>query len=195
MVCKIDKDEIGLLRAKDLTRFLLTNKLREGEEENVKNVKVFIMDVDGTMTDGKIYMGASGELFKVFDIKDGYGIHEILPKSGVATAIVTAKESVIVANRAKQLEINYVYQNISDKLAVLKDISDKCKCDASEFAYIGDDMLDLEAMKACGVSGCPANAVDDVKKQATHVCKSEGGAGAVREFIEWLDTNKYFAQN
>ena len=143
-----------------------------------RNIKWLVMDVDGTMTDGKIYMGASGETFKAFDVKDGYAIHEILPKYGI--------KSIIMTGRTKELEIDYVYQGIKDKTAKIKEIAAEFAIDVSQIAYIGDDLIDLEPMKLCGVSGCPADAVDEIRKISSFVSGKRGGDGAVREFIEWL---------
>ena len=151
-----------------------------------RNIKLLIMDVDGTMTDGKIYMGASGEVFKAFDIKDGYAIHEILPKYGIKSVIITGRTSDIVLNRANELEIDYVFQGIKDKTAKIKEIALELDVDISQIAYIGDDIIDLEPMKLCGVSGCPNNAVDEIRQVSSFVSTKQGGDGAVREFIEWL---------
>lgn len=153
---------------------------------NGKNIKWLIMDVDGTMTDGKIYMGMSGEVFKAFNAKDGYAIHEILPKYGIKSIIMTGRTSDFVLNRAKELEIDYVYQGIKDKTAKIKKIAAEFAVDISQIAYIGDDMIDLEPMKLCGVSGCPADAADEIRNISSFVSAKRGGDGAVREFIEWL---------
>lgn len=154
-----------------------------------KKIKLLVMDVDGTMTDGKIHMGISGEVFKTFDIKDGYAIHEILPKYGIRSAIITGRKSNIVLNRASELEIDYVFQGIKDKTAQIREIASELDISVSQIAYIGDDMIDLEAMKLCGVSGCPADAVDEVRSISSFVSAKRGGDGAVREFIEWLVNN------
>lgn len=154
-----------------------------------KKIKLLVMDVDGTMTDGKIHMGISGEVFKTFDIKDGYAIHEILPKYGIRSAIITGRKSNIVLNRASELEIDYVFQGIKDKTAQIREIASELDISVSQIAYIGDDMIDLEAMKLCGVSGCPADVVDEVRSISSFVSAKRGGDGAVREFIEWLVNN------
>lgn len=151
-----------------------------------KKVKVFVMDVDGTMTDGKIYMGVNGEVFKAFDIKDGYGIHEILPKHGVITVILTGRTSDIVVNRGKELEINYILQNVKDKGSAVSELSKTLGYSTDEFAYIGDDIIDLCAMEMCGVKGCPVDAAQEVQAVSDYVSCKEGGKGAVRDFIEWL---------
>lgn len=155
-------------------------------------IKAFVMDVDGTMTDGKIYMGSSGEMFKAFDIKDGYGIHEILPSYGVKTVIMTGRTSDIVLNRAKELEIDIILQNIKDKGQAIKKLAEDIGCDTSEIAYIGDDIIDISAMKLCGVKGCPSNAAKEVIGICDYITTVNGGDGAIREFIEWLVYEKYF---
>lgn len=144
------------------------------------------MDVDGTMTDGKIYMGNDGEIFKAFDIKDGYGIHEILPKYGVKTVIITGRHSRIVENRAKELEVDYVFQSAKDKASLLTRLCELEKCTLKEIAYIGDDIIDLKAMALCGSKGCPKNAVNEVLSVCDFIASKKGGDGAIREYIEWL---------
>lgn len=149
-------------------------------------IKMFVMDVDGTLTDGKIYMGNQGELFKAFDIKDGLGVHEILPEHGVKTVIMTGRVSEIVERRAAELEVSIVLQGIKDKKKMLCELMEKHRCLPEEVAYIGDDLGDIPAIKACKFSACPGDAVRAVKEECAYVCKKAGGSGAVREFIEWL---------
>lgn len=148
------------------------------------------MDVDGTLTDGKIYMSGSGELFKAFDIKDGYGINEILPRFGIVPVIITGRTSKIVENRARELGITELYQGKHEKLETMLQVMEKFECVPEEVAYIGDDILDIPCMERCGLVGCPSDAVDEVKAIATFVASKEGGRGAVREFIEWLTGSK-----
>ena len=152
----------------------------------MNRIKVFIMDVDGTMTDGKIYMGAGGELMKAFDIKDGYAIHELLPENGVCPVIMTGRVSDIVTNRAKELEVPYVMQGIKDKRAAVFQLMEQLDCSAEEAAYMGDDLIDLEAMRLCGTRGCPADAVPEIKAICSFISTKNGGSGAVREFAEWI---------
>lgn len=148
------------------------------------------MDVDGTLTDGKIYMGNNGEVFKVFNIRDGYGIHDMLLTNGIVPIIITGRKSKIVENRCKELEIKEVYQGVQDKLSCLEKILELKKSTFSKVAYIGDDLNDLQCMKAVksedGVVACPADAIEDVKNIADFVGTCKGGDGAVREFIEWI---------
>ncbi len=154
--------------------------------------KLFIMDVDGTLTDGKIYMSANGELFKAFDIKDGYGIHDLLPKAGIVPVVITARESAIVTNRCKELGIVHCYQGCRDKVKKLAELAERFVLFADEngvfqeIAYMGDDIVDIPCMRCCGIVGCPADAVGEVKEIATFISSKNGGNGAAREFIEWI---------
>ena len=147
-------------------------------------IKLLVMDVDGTLTDGKIYMGENGEVMKAFNIKDGYAIAHMLPEMGIIPVIITGRESKIVENRAKELGITELYQGVGNKLAQLKKVAEKYYATPEEIAYIGDDLNDLECIDYCGFSACPADAVDDVKGKCDYICKTVAGEGAVRELIE-----------
>ena len=149
-------------------------------------IKYLVMDVDGTLTDGKIYMGAHGEMMKAFNIKDGCGINEIAIPGGIIPVIITGRTSEIVKKRCGELGIQQVYQGIKNKIEQLNSIAD----DLSQVAYIGDDINDLSCMipvkEAGGVVGCPADAVERVKEISDFVALHNGGDGAVRDFIEWI---------
>ena len=149
-------------------------------------IKYLIMDVDGTLTDGKIYMSSNGEAYKAFNIKDGCGIHDILIPSGIIPVIITGRSSDIVLNRCKELSITEVHQGVKNKIEKLLSIIS----DLSTVAYIGDDINDLSCMEsvktAGGIIGCPADAVENVKSIADYVAPNKGGDGAVRDFIEWI---------
>ena len=155
-------------------------------------VKYLILDVDGTLTDGKIYIGANGELFKVFDIKDGCGIYDIFPKYGGEIIVITARESEIVSRRCRELKISSVYQGVRDKAAELQELAKEWGSavnDKGEYigiAYMGDDIIDVPIMKLCEYKGAPANATEEILKVANFISKHNGGDGAVREFIEYL---------
>ncbi len=144
------------------------------------------MDVDGTLTDGIINMGPDGELFKSFNIKDGYAINEMLPEHGIVPAIITGRTSKIVENRARELHITELHQGKHDKLDTLKALMSKYGCTRENVAYIGDDILDIVCMKECGVVGCPADACEQVKSLAHFISTAKGGDGAVREFVEYV---------
>lgn len=148
--------------------------------------KLFVMDVDGTLTDGKIYTSPSGEAFKAFDVKDGYGIAHILPKNNIVPIIITGRTSEIVLKRAAELGIKEVYQGVYNKRKILENLICKYSCQYAEIAYIGDDIPDLECMEMCGIKGCPQDAVVEVKNICDYCCTQKAGNGAVREFIDWL---------
>ena len=147
-------------------------------------IKLLVMDVDGTLTDGHIYFSENGECMKAFHVQDGYAIAHKLPVYGIMPVIITGKSSEIVRKRAAELKITEVHQGISDKLAKLKEIIAKYDVLPSEIAYIGDDENDLECMEFCGFTACPADAIPMVKTAVDYVCTRNGGRGAVREFID-----------
>lgn len=153
------------------------------------------MDVDGTLTDGKIYMGVEGEAFKAFDIKDGYALHTLLKEHGIIPVIITARKSPMVEHRCKELGVTEIHQGIMNKLDCLKGILEKYSSADQQYglsnvAYIGDDLLDLQCMKpiaeAGGIAGCPSNAVKEVVAACSFVAPNKGGEGAVRDFAEYL---------
>lgn len=147
-------------------------------------IKLLIMDVDGTLTDGRIYVGAQGEVMKAFDVRDGYAIAHVLPVHGIVPVIITGHSSEIVAQRAKELKITELYQGVSDKLAKLQEVAAKYGAAPEEIAYIGDDLNDLPCIRYCDVTACPADAVPTVLDAVGYVCQHSGGRGAVREFID-----------
>lgn len=151
-------------------------------------IKYLVIDVDGSLTDGKIYMGSNGEMMKAFSIKDGYAFNYILNPNDIVPIILTARKSAIVQKRCEELGITEVHQGKLDKLAALKEIvgeENLCYC-----SYFGDDQIDLQCMKpikdAGGVVGCPADAVQEIKGVADYICLAKAGEGALREFAEWL---------
>lgn len=153
-------------------------------------IKYFIMDVDGTLTDGKIYIGSEGEVCKAFNVKDGCGIHDILIPSGIVPVIITGRTSLIVERRCLELGIQDLYQGVPNKKFVLNKLLEESGYDCKDVAYIGDDINDLGCMQIIkesgGLIGCPVDAVDEVRIIADFISKKNGGDGAVREFIEWI---------
>lgn len=152
----------------------------------MENIKLLVMDVDGTLTDGCIYMGAEGEAMKAFYAQDGYAIIHILPEKHIVPVIITGRSSKIVQNRAQELNILHLYQGVQDKLPKLREIAGELGVRPEEIAYIGDDENDLDCIRWCGCTACPADAVPRVLEAVDYVCKRSGGRGAVREFIERL---------
>lgn len=160
------------------------------------SIKFLVMDVDGTLTDGKIHISGDGELYKSFNVKDGYGIKEILPSFEIRPIVITARESKALMYRCKELQIVDLCQNEKNKVKALESILARysketgVKYDYSSCAYIGDDVLDLQCMNpikaAGGLVGCPNDAVLGVKEVSDYICSKNGGEGAVREFIDWI---------
>ncbi len=144
------------------------------------------MDVDGTLTDGSIFIGEAGEVMKRFHVRDGYAIKHILPGIGITPVILTGRESQIVAQRCRELDIRWVIQGSQKKLEDLKALLARLGAAPEEAAYIGDDLNDADCMRLCGVCGCPGDAVIAIREIADFVAEAKGGYGAVREFIEWL---------
>jgi len=150
-------------------------------------IKYLVMDIDGSLTDGKIYMGNDGESVKAFSIKDGYAINFILKPAEIEPIVITGRTSKIVENRCREIGIQKIYQGKVEKfLALIEAVGD----DLFSCAYFGDDILDLACMvpikKAGGYVGCPSDAVKEVKAVADYICTSKAGEGAFREFSEWL---------
>ena len=148
------------------------------------SIKMLVMDVDGTLTDGHIYVGAEGEMMKAFHVQDGYAIAHVLPVKGIVPVIITGRSSKIVERRAAELKISHLHQGISDKLTKLQEVAAELGVCAEEIAYIGDDLNDVDCIDYCGLTACPADAVPEVLKAVDYVCSRNGGRGAVREFID-----------
>lgn len=146
-------------------------------------IKLLIMDVDGTLTDGKIYYSSNGEEFKSFNVKDGYTIKNILPKLNIIPVIITGRKSYIVEKRAKELNIKEIYQGISSKDEVCKKIMKKYNIKYENIIVVGDDFNDLELIQKCGFSACPNDAINEVKKEVDMVLKRNGGDGVIYELI------------
>jgi 3-deoxy-D-manno-octulosonate 8-phosphate phosphatase (KDO 8-P phosphatase) len=149
------------------------------------DIKILFMDVDGTLTDGKIYFGPDGECLKAFNVKDGYAITR-LRHYGVIPVIITGRSSVIVEKRAADLKVEEIYQGVDNKLEVLELVQQKHRVKPEQCAYIGDDLNDIEAMKTCGYAACPADAADEVKEICSYVARKRAGDGAVREIIDQI---------
>lgn len=158
-------------------------------------IKLIAFDVDGVMTDGSLTYLPDGSQVKTFNAKDGQGI-VMLNKAGFLTAIITAKESSVVLKRAKTLKITKVFTGQSNKLLALNSLLEEFNLNKNEVAYMGDDYPDLCVINEVGLSSCPNDAIDEVKKQAHFVSSKNGGKGAVRELCDFiLKTNKIEYKN
>jgi 3-deoxy-D-manno-octulosonate 8-phosphate phosphatase (KDO 8-P phosphatase) len=146
-------------------------------------IRLAIFDVDGVMTDGTLFIGAGGELFKAFNILDGHGV-KMLQSAGVATAIISGRSSEAVARRATELAIAHVVQGCADKSLAFDRLIATLAVDPEHCAFVGDDLPDLAVMRRCGLAVAVANAAETVKASAHYVTRASGGKGAVREFCE-----------
>ena len=148
-------------------------------------IKLVLLDVDGTLTDGGIYRGNNGEELKRFNVKDGYAIVNA-QKLGIEFGIITGRKSELVEIRSNELKIKYLYQGISEKTVILEEIMQKTGLKKEEIAYMGDDLNDILIMKQSGLTGAPKDAADEVIQIADFVSGKNGGSGAVREFVEYI---------
>lgn len=153
--------------------------------EKAKKIKLLICDVDGVLTDGKIYIGSEAELFKAFDVKDGLGIKMLLA-NGIDVAILTARSSEILKRRTQELGITNVLQGQRDKVKGLQELLSKTQLSPDEIAYIGDDLPDYAVIQEVGLAACPSNAVSEIEHLADFKSQHCGGAGAVRELAEFI---------
>ncbi len=154
-------------------------------KERAKRIKMVVLDVDGTLTDGKLYIDNNGVESKAFNVKDGMAIAQGI-KQGLTFAIITGKKSNIVEQRAKELGIVEIHQKISNKIETLDKILFNHELEYKDIAYMGDDINDIPAMLRAGLNGVPADAVSEVVELAHFKSGKKGGEGAVREFVEYI---------
>lgn len=150
-----------------------------------KQIKLAIFDVDGVLTDGRLYFLEDGSEFKTFNTLDGQGI-KMLINSGVATAIISGRKTPVVERRAKNLGIAHLYQGREDKLIVLDELLQQLNLSYEQVAYLGDDLPDLPVIRRVGLGMAVANAAGFVRKHAHGTTHARGGEGAAREFCELI---------
>lgn len=149
------------------------------------NIKLVIFDVDGVLSDGKLYFSATGDALKAFNAKDGLGIKMLL-QQGIDVAFITGRKSEIVSQRAKELGVQHLYQGQSNKLEAYTTCKNKLSLVDEQIAFMGDDIIDLPVMKIVGLPIAPANAFDYVHEHALYSCKTNGGDGAAREACDFI---------
>ncbi|MBU2710072.1 3-deoxy-manno-octulosonate-8-phosphatase KdsC [Zooshikella harenae] len=148
-------------------------------------VRLLVCDVDGVLTDGRLYFTEDGQEFKTFNTLDGLGF-KLLQQTGVKIAIITGRKSKVVSQRMTALGVEIVYQGREDKLVVLKDILEQLDLTPEQVAYLGDDLPDLPAIRHVGLGLAVANASPMVKQYAAGVTQQNGGLGAAREVCEFI---------
>ncbi len=150
-----------------------------------KRVRLMLFDVDGVLTDGRLWYGPSGESLKSFSVLDGHGI-KLLSQSGVAIALLSGRSSVAVSTRAAELGIQTVLQGVDEKLPAFEGLTAKLGIPAAEAGYMGDELVDLPVLRRCGFACAPPGAIELVRSHAHYVADAPAGAGAVREVCELL---------
>jgi 3-deoxy-D-manno-octulosonate 8-phosphate phosphatase (KDO 8-P phosphatase) len=149
----------------------------------MNRIKCFVLDVDGVLTDSKIYFTDDGQEMKAFNSKDGHGL-KLIMRAGIQVAIITGRYSKALEHRVNDLSIEHVIQGSKDKKTSLLELSQRLGIEPKEMAYMGDDVVDLPAMVLCGMSIAPADAMEMVRTKADVVTNLPGGQGAVREAVE-----------
>ena len=158
-------------------------KYTKEQIKKASQIKAIFFDVDGVLTDGKIIYDDTGRESKQFNVKDGYIISH-LKKAGILVGIITGRESKVVSNRAAELKLDFCHQGIMDKHAVFEKLVAFYKLKKKQVAYIGDDINDLAVLRDCGLSACPADAIDYVKTDVDIVAYTKGGQGVAREISD-----------
>lgn len=154
-------------------------------EKNYSNIKYLIIDVDGTMTDGGIYYDENGNELKKFNTRDAAGFFAA-KECGIKTLILTGRECAATTRRMKEMRVDYISQNVKDKVKFLKEFIEKNALSREQLGYIGDDLNDYEPMKLVGFVGCPKDACEEILKIADYVASKKGGDGAVRDVISHI---------
>jgi 3-deoxy-D-manno-octulosonate 8-phosphate phosphatase (KDO 8-P phosphatase) len=157
--------------------------------KRVKKIRLVIFDVDGVLTDGGLYHTSDGQEIKRFHSRDGLGIR-LLKDNGIATAIITGRQSNVVAHRAKELAIDHVHQGKRHKTEAFLSLCEELSLSADEVAFMGDDLIDLPVMSRVGLALAVQDAHDDVLKHAHWVSQYGGGKGAAREACEMILTTQ-----
>jgi YrbI family 3-deoxy-D-manno-octulosonate 8-phosphate phosphatase len=165
------------------------NKMESSLKKRIKNIKLIATDIDGVWTDGSMYYSPDGDVMKCFSTYDGMAV-QILREIGIPVAILTGENSEMVQKRAEKLKIPYLYLGEQNKLSRLKEICESENIDLNEIAYIGDDINDLECLKAVGLTALSANSPIQNQFTPDYLTKIPGGKGAFRDFADWILANR-----
>lgn len=170
----------------------MVNKVIDNVLQKAKNIKLVIFDVDGVLTDGGLYFTDDGREMKKFNVKDGLGI-SLLIKYGIEVAVITGRNSVIVADRMRSLGVNHVYQGRLNKLETYENLKAALHIDDQQVAFVGDDVIDIPIMDKCGLPVAVADAHDAVIDKACWVLGKKGGDGAARQVCDVLLSSQQIA--
>jgi len=157
-------------------------------KDELANIKLLILDVDGVLTDGTIIIHHDGSESKGFNSMDGHGLR-MWKRAGLKIAFLSGRLSEPTQHRAEQLEIDHCIENCYNKIEAFEDLLEQENLKTEQVCYIGDDLMDIPVMKRSGFSAAVANAVNEVKEHADYITANSGGRGAVREVVEYILKN------
>ncbi|MCI8516243.1 MAG: N-acylneuraminate cytidylyltransferase [Hungatella sp.] len=166
----------------------LMKKREVADFEKIPEIKLFLTDCDGCLTDGGMYYSENGDELKKFNTRDGMGF-ALLKKQGILTGIITSENVELNRRRAGKLNLDFLEQGCIDKITAVTRICEECGIDLRNVAYVGDDMNDLDLIKSVGFGCCPSDAVEQIKDVAKYVTKTKGGGGVIREIVDFLLSN------
>jgi len=171
--------------------------------DRARGVRLVLLDSDGVLTDGRIIVTSDGTEARCFDVRDGHGIR-MGQGAGLTFGVISGRESPALTSRAKELRFEEVHQGVHDKLGLVREILARRGLEPQAVCFVGDDLIDVPAMRYCGLAVAPADAIEEVRAVAHHVTERKGGRGAVREVIDMLlrasgswdkVTERYFAEH
>jgi len=160
-------------------------RIKRRRAARLSQIRLLVLDVDGTLTDGSLRYGPNGETEKVFHVRDGYGIKAVMA-AGICVAVISGRQSAAVLRRCKELGIHHIHQGIEDKAPVLRQLLATLGIQAHQFACVGDDVPDVPLMLEAGFAVAVADAHPKASLLAHRRTRLPGGAGAVREVCDWL---------
>lgn len=153
--------------------------------ERASRIRLLLLDVDGVMTDNRLFYGDNGIEYKAFHTRDGHGM-VLLREAGIDIGIITGRTSEVVSRRMADLKVKYVYQGVPDKLPTFENLMNQCGLSPDQVAYMGDDILDLPILRRVGLAAMPANADPVLRDHVHFISRQPGGQGAVRELCELI---------
>jgi len=148
-------------------------------------IKLLLLDVDGVLTDGRLYYTSRGEEIKVFNVRDGLGI-KLAQRAGIRVGVISGRNSEALINRLRELKVDEVHLGYNQKLPILEDMMKRLSISLEEIAFLGDDYVDLPILRRVGFPMAVLDAPEEIKKHALYITKSRGGHGAVRDAIEFI---------
>lgn len=172
----------------EIIECLMQQRKKKELERSIPQIKLFLTDCDGCLTDGGMYYSEFGDELKKFNTKDGMGF-QLLKKNNILTGIVTGENVRLNRRRAQKMKLDFMIDNCKDKLSAVQALCSELGISLQNVAYVGDDINDLELIQSVGFGCCVANAIEPVKFQAKYVSTCPGGCGAVREIIEIILKN------